>query len=200
MRVDSCFWYWKYSHLENILDQWPPSKSIHCQVFYGLLFEKSIAVGRCEKPCTVQNVFNCYIVFQTRFVDNFTRMLHVPYKFDHGEERNVIAFCKSSENQRIALEAGAQAAGGIDLIKNVQNGQISLQNYNYYVAHTDILAELVALRGLMKRKFPNPRTGTLDVDMKTTVERVLHGISYTAIKDEFEKDFGIINIVIGKVS
>lgn len=127
-------------------------------------------------------------------------MVHIPNNFDHGEERSVIAFCKSIENQKIALDAGAQKAGGLDLIKNIQNGQVSLQDYNYYVAHTDILTELVALKGLMKRKFPNPKLGTLDVDMDGTVKRILHGINYTAVKDEYEKDFGIIKTVIGKVS
>lgn len=125
--------------------------------------------------------------------------MHIPYRFDHGDERNVLAFCKSMENQKIALDAGAQVSGGVDLIKQIQNGQVSLQDYNYYVAHTDILVELVALRGLMKRKFPNPKLGTLDVDIKTAVERILYGISYSATKDEFEKDFGIIETVIGKV-
>lgn len=97
------------------------------------------------------------------------------------------------------MDAGAKLTGGLELIKNIQSGQILLQDYNYYIAHTDILTELVSLRGLMKRKFPNPKMGTLDVDMKATVERILYGINYTAIKDEYEKDFGEIKTVIGKV-
>lgn len=144
-------------------------------------------------------ISNLILIFQTRFVENFTRIVAVPHKFDHGEERHVIAFCKTVENQKIATDAGAQLSGGAELIKNIQNGQISLQDFNYYLAHPDILPELVTLRGLMKKKFPNPKTGTLDVDMKASVEKILYGINYTATKDENERDFGIIQTVIGNV-
>lgn len=126
-------------------------------------------------------------------------MVDLPYRFDHGEQRNILAFCKTSENQKIAEDSGAQLSGGVELIKKIQNGQVLLQDFNYYIAHTDIMPELVSLRGLMKKKFPNPKSGTLDVDMKKTIERLLYGINYSAVKDDYEKDFGVIQTVIGKV-
>lgn len=51
----------------------------------------------------------------------------------------------------------------------------------------------------MKRRFPNVRSGTLAGDVGVTVAKFLNGINYQAIKDEFEKDFGQIDAVIGKV-
>lgn len=51
----------------------------------------------------------------------------------------------------------------------------------------------------MKRRFPNIRNGTLAGDVGVTVAKFLNGINYQAIKDEFEKDFGQIDAVIGKV-
>jgi len=38
---------------------------------------------------------------------------------------------------------------------------LSLQDFRFVVAHPDILPELVSVRGLMKRKFPNKKSGTL---------------------------------------
>ncbi|XP_044262259.1 39S ribosomal protein L1, mitochondrial [Tribolium madens] len=133
----------------------------------------------------------------TRFVEDFTRIVSIPFKFDHGEERSIIAFAKTPPALKEALDAGAQLAGGVDLIKQIQNGAVSLQNFKYIIAHPDILPELVALRGLMKRRFPNPKMGTLDVDLGGVVSRFVNGISYTAKKDEHEKDFGLIETVIG---
>ncbi|CAH1118839.1 unnamed protein product [Phaedon cochleariae] len=134
---------------------------------------------------------------QTRFVDNFTRIVGIPHKFDQNEERAILAFTKNPELQQEAANAGALLAGGVELIKQIQNGQINLQDFKFIIAHPEILPELVVLRGLMKRRFPNPKLGTLGVDMKDMVEQFLHGINYSAIKDEYEKDFGAIETVIG---
>ncbi|KAG5864915.1 hypothetical protein JTB14_017006 [Gonioctena quinquepunctata] len=137
---------------------------------------------------------------KTRFVENFSRIAGIPHKFDQGEERPVLAFGKTSELQKEAVDAGAQLSGGVELIKQIQNGQVSLQEFKYVVAHPDILPELVVLRGLMKKRFPNPKAGTLDVNMGAMVERFIHGINYTAVKDEYEKDFGVIETVVGPLS
>lgn len=42
-----------------------------------------------------------------------------------------------------------------------QNGELSLKDFNFVVAHPDILPELVLVRGLLKRKFPNQKSGIL---------------------------------------
>ncbi|XP_019867391.2 39S ribosomal protein L1, mitochondrial [Aethina tumida] len=134
---------------------------------------------------------------KTRFVDNFTKIVQVPHKFDHGSERNIVVFSKDTEEQRAALAAGASLAGGVELIKQVQNGQLNLADFQYHIAHPNILPELVALRGLLKRRFPNPKAGTLDVNVLQAVDKFMNGINYSATKDEYEKDYGVINTVIG---
>ncbi|XP_066142320.1 large ribosomal subunit protein uL1 [Euwallacea fornicatus] len=137
---------------------------------------------------------------KTRFVENFKRIAAVPHQFNHGDERSVIAFAKNIESQEKASKEGAQLSGGVDLIKQIQNGQVLLTDFQYIVAHPDIMPELVVLRGLMKKNFPNPKAGTLNTDIGKVVQRLLHGISYQAIKDEFEKDFGKIDAVLGTLN
>lgn len=137
---------------------------------------------------------------KTKFVDNFRRIAAVPHAFDHGEERTILVFAKDENIQKEATLAGATLAGGVDLVKEIQNGQVLLQDFQHIVAHPDILPELVPLRGLMKRRFPNVRNGTLAGDVGVTVAKFLNGINYQAIKDEFEKDFGQIDAVIGKLN
>lgn len=57
-------------------------------------------------------------------MDNFKRIATVPHAFDHGEERTIIVFAKDEELQKEATLAGATLAGGVNLIKEIQNGQV----------------------------------------------------------------------------
>lgn len=134
---------------------------------------------------------------KTKFVENFTRVAGIPYPFDHGEDRSVIVFAKTQEEQKMALEAGATLAGGPELITDIQNGNVAVQDFKYAVAHPSILPELVSIRGLMKRKFPNIKNGTLGPDIAEIVKRFAHGICYTAKRDERELDYGTIEAQIG---
>lgn len=136
---------------------------------------------------------------KNRFVENFNRVSAVPHKFEHGEERTILAFAKSPEIVDGIRQAGATLAGGAELIKRIQIGDVSVQDFQYVVAHPDILPELVCLRGVMKKKFPNLKLGNLDVNPAAVVERFLYGVNYSASKDDYEKDFGVISTRIGTV-
>lgn len=61
-----------------------------------------------------------------------------------------------------------------------QNGELSLQDFRFVVAHPDILPELVSIRGLMKRKFPNQKSGTLKQGKEwNTVMSDVHTVKLT---------------------
>ncbi|XP_039968898.1 39S ribosomal protein L1, mitochondrial [Bactrocera tryoni] len=134
---------------------------------------------------------------KSRFVDNFQRMAMIPHKFEHGEERKILVFTKGNDEISEAREAGATLVGGIELIKDITNGELLLTDYQFVLAHPNILPELVALRGLMKRKFPNPRSETLGTNLAEMIERFSNGISYAATKDEHQQDFGLISTSVG---
>ncbi len=136
----------------------------------------------------------------TRFVDNFQRMALINHKFDHGEERSILAFAKGQEHLTAASESGATLVGGPELVKEIQNGDINLQDYQYVVAHTNVLPDLVPIRGLMKKKFPNPKNGTLGTNLTELVQKFCNGIQYSVSKDENQQDFGLITTTIGTVS
>jgi len=53
-------------------------------------------------------------------VDAFTRIACLPHTFAHGQNRKVLAFCKTLEMENIAQDAGAHFAGGKQLIKQIQ--------------------------------------------------------------------------------
>ena len=57
---------------------------------------------------------------KNRYLDNFSRILIMPHRFEYQPIRKVLAFCKTQETQEEAVKAGADAVGGVDLIKRVQ--------------------------------------------------------------------------------
>lgn len=136
----------------------------------------------------------------TRFVENFYRMAPVQNKFDHGEERTILVFTKGQENLEIARKAGATLIGGPELVKDIQNGDLQLTDYQYVIAHPSVLPDLVPIRGLMKKKFPNPKNGTLGTNIEELVKRFMNGIQYSCVKDEHQNDFGVISTTIGTLS
>lgn len=103
------------------------------------------------------------------------------------------------DNLKIASEAGAALVGGPDLIKNIQSGDVKLTDYQFVIAHPNIMPDMVAVRGLMKRKFPNPKSGTLGINLAEMVQQYLNGIQYGATKDEHQQNYGIIRTCIGRL-
>lgn len=87
--------------------------------------------------------------------------------------------------------------GGVELIKDITGGELLLSDYQFIIAHPNILPELVALRGLMKRKFPNPKSETLGVNLAEMIIKFSNGISYSATKDEYQQNFGLIKASVG---
>lgn len=175
---------------------------------YGV--EEAINCHRETHHPTMYNVPNAPLIAHielnmqaeksTRFVDNFQRMALISHKFDHGEQRTILAFAKGQEHLKAASEAGAALVGGPELVKEIQSGEINLQDYQYIVAHANVLADLVPIRGLMRKKFPNPKNGTLGSDLAEIVQKFCNGIQYSATKDENQPDFGLITATIGTVS
>lgn len=156
--------------------------------------------GHPDAPLLVDIELNMQGEKSTRFVDNFQRMAMIEHRFDHGEERQILVLAKGEENLKAAQEAGAALVGGPDLIKNIQSGDVKLSDYQFVVAHPNIMAELVAVRGLLKRKFPNPKNGTLGANVADMVRQYLNGIQYAATKDEHQQNYGIIRTCIGRLS
>ena len=110
-----------------------------------------------------------------------------------GKKVRVAVFA-SGEKVREAQEAGADFAGGEDLVKKVSEGWT---DFDAAVATPDIMSKVGPLgkilgpRGLM----PNPKSGTVTFDVARAVREVKGG------KVEFRTDkFGIIHAPIGKVS
>jgi len=98
------------------------------------------------------------------------------------------------EKVKEAEQAGADYAGGEDLIEKIAGGWV---DFDIVIATPDImrsvgkLGRILGTKGLM----PNPKSGTVTLDIRKAVEETKAG------KVEFRVDkTSIINVAVGKVS
>src|SRR3981081_4677115 len=111
-----------------------------------------------------------------------------------GKSKKVLVIA-SGDKQREALEAGADFVGGEDMVNKIQAE--GWTDYDAVIATPDMmrsvgkLGKVLGPRGLM----PNPKTGTVTVDVAKAVLEVKAG------KVEFRVDkTGIIHAPVGKTS
>ena len=110
-----------------------------------------------------------------------------------GKTRRVIAFAQG-DKVREAEEAGADAAGGEELVQRIQQGWL---DFDVAVATPDMmglvgrLGRVLGPRGLM----PNPRTGTVTPEVGRVIREVKGG------RIDFRVDkTAVIHMPIGRVS
>lgn len=80
-----------------------------------------------------------------------------------------------------------------------QEGEIKLSDYDYIIAHPSVITDLVPIRGLLKRRFPTIRTGTLDPNLGELVKKFAAGVQYKVIKDENQESLGKASVPVGRV-
>jgi large subunit ribosomal protein L1 len=109
-----------------------------------------------------------------------------------GKTKRVLVIA-SGDKVREALDAGADFAGGDEMVAKIQSE--NWLDYEAVIATPDMMRSLARLgkilgpRGLM----PNPKTGTVTVDVAKAVEEVKAG------KVEFRVDkTGVIHAPVGK--
>jgi large subunit ribosomal protein L1 len=110
-----------------------------------------------------------------------------------GKSKRVLVVA-GGDKVREAEEAGADFAGGAELVQKIQEGWL---DFDAVVATPDMMREVGKLgrvlgpRGMM----PNPKTGTVTFDVKAAVEDIKAG------KVEFRVDkTAIIHVPVGRLS
>jgi large subunit ribosomal protein L1 len=110
-----------------------------------------------------------------------------------GKTKTVVVIAQG-DKVREAEEAGADFAGGEDLVNKIKGGWL---DFDAVIATPDMmrfvggLGKLLGPRGLM----PNPKTGTVTADVKTAVKETKAG------KVEYRVDkTGVIHTGVGKIS
>lgn len=111
-----------------------------------------------------------------------------------GGKTKVVVVIAQGDKIREAEEAGADIAGGEDIVDRIKGGWL---DFDALIATPDMMGKVGQLgkvlgpRGLM----PNPKTGTVTMDVKTAIQETKAG------KVEYRVDkTGVIHSPVGKVS
>ncbi len=110
-----------------------------------------------------------------------------------GKKVRVLVFAKG-QKEKEALDAGADIAGGEELIEKISKGWLE---FDKAIATPDMmglvskLGKILGPRGLM----PNPKVGTVTFDVERAVKEIKAG------KVEFKVEkAGVVHVPVGKVS
>lgn len=110
-----------------------------------------------------------------------------------GKTQTVLVFAKG-EKAKEAEAAGADFVGDADMVDKIKGGWFG---FDVVVATPDMMAQVGQLGRVLGPKglMPNPKTGTVTMDVTKAVEEVKAGkVTYRVDKQ------GIIHVPIGKVS
>lgn len=110
-----------------------------------------------------------------------------------GRTQKVVVIAQGPQEQE-AKDAGADFVGGKELIDDMKKGWL---DFDVIIATPNMMGELGKIGRVLGPKglMPNPKTGTVTMDVAKAVEDIKKGkVEYRVDKD------GNINVLLGKVS
>jgi len=142
-----------------------------------------------------------------RYIEGFSKMVPLYNPFERGvAEKSIMVFAKDPDIQKLAIKAGANQAGGMEMIDEIAKGRLDVSDFDYFLAHSDIQVDLKPLVGILRDKFPKKIEGTVGDEMEKLVKTFQNGLLVTVKKPKktlgYEDDpsYGFCESQVGRLS
>ncbi|CAD5226680.1 unnamed protein product [Bursaphelenchus xylophilus] len=178
------------------------------QQFYSI--SEALMLHRMQQRPEIYNNLNAPVKLRieldmttekaSRMIPASDEIIPVPYPFDHNEKRSILAFAADIATQDEAIEAGAEVAVGLDMVKKIVKGQFRIDDYDFCVAHNNMAGPVLApLRGLLKSRYPSKVNGAMGEDLKELVEKFKKGVKLAIYPDGVYPMWGLAEPVVGRL-
>jgi len=151
--------------------------------------------------------FNLQGIKKERYMEAFSKMVPIFHPFERGvAEKSILVFCKEPEMAKLALNAGALKAGGLELVDEVVKGKLDVSDVDYFLAHDDIIKELKPLIGILRDKMPSKANGCVSTDMERSVKTFSNGMLVSVVKPSatlgYAEDlsYGFSQFLVGRLN
>ncbi|KAL3097937.1 hypothetical protein niasHS_000672 [Heterodera schachtii] len=156
--------------------------------------------GKSDELLQLRIELNMTTEKATKFVSDSRQLVVLPHPFQHSEKRTILAFAGTKEAQQEVMLNGADIAIGPEMVKKILKGQFNMDDYDFCIAHTDMARHILPLRGVIKTRFPTKINGGIGDDLNEILESFLSGINLTVRRDPTNKEWGLSEPLIGRLS
>ncbi|KAI1285661.1 50S ribosomal protein L1 [Halotydeus destructor] len=138
---------------------------------------------------------------KNKFLDSFEGFIDFQHRFGLTRNPRIVVIAKTREDQDKSIEAGAIISGHNDIIKQIEKATLKPdEDFDCLICHSDSLLDLASARGLLRKHFPNKNRGNFGTDVVALVDRFKNGFEYKLNKDEYEFDFGSVELPFARLS
>lgn len=161
-------------YVKNKNKEAPESHPLYMDVPLAMKFLRAAEVGQNVKRTTVSILMT---VLPEKGSKPLQGSIYLPKPI---KDNKVIVFSSNPETVELAKELGATAAGGLDLIERIQNGEVKLDDITHSFATPEFVKELKPIARNLGPKgiMPTPKKGTVSDDIKSLMEKSVGALPF----------------------
>ncbi|XP_003739920.1 uncharacterized protein LOC100909293 [Galendromus occidentalis] len=135
------------------------------------------------------------------FVDQISGSLLLPHFFEYKRQvTRILCFTKSPDEATLALERGANLAGGEQLVKKIEAGEVDVASFDTVVCDLNMYEKIQSLKNILKKQMPRlGNTDAISEDVLNLIERHRKAVLFSASGDLYEPDYAAFTVPIARL-
>ena len=99
--------------------------------------------------------FNMSMAKKDKYLDGFSKMIPIYHPYERGvAEKHILVFCRQPQEIADAEAAGAQKAGGSDLVQDILKRKTDVSEFDHFLTTEEMAHERKPSLGILRDKFP----------------------------------------------